>query len=230
MRCSKGIVATRRAAAGGFFVVASDVSNGGDSGLNLGTVKVGDLVVCTSNKRSTGTATATLLSVDGASVAQISTLTTLVASTRYDTGGTSDGAATVQYGFVTTAGSLVLTSTVHDLQAATVYRGLSSVTQAKYQNNGGTTVFDLDFDSTPTGVVIGVIEGGGTSPTSTPTLDDDEDWTAVNFHLHAAGDPYFKAGVQWWSTAQPSGLHGDTDSNFVSNGGQLVAIIEAALA
>lgn len=216
--------------AGGFSVISSDFSNGGSAAdLVLGTVAVGDFVVCTSNRRSTGVAVATAVTVEASSVAQISTLTTLLASTRYDSGGTSDGAAIIQYGFVTTGGNLLLDGIAQENRAATVYRGLASVTQTKSQNNGGATAFDLDFNSTPTGVVIGVLEGGDMA-SGAPTLDDASDWTAVNYHAANGGASYFNGGVQWWSNAQPAGLHGDCLSAAVLNGGQLVAIIEAALA
>lgn len=197
------------------------------------TVEAGDLVVWSSNQRISGTAVAPVPVTSGTATVTPSAY----ASGRYDTNGTSDGAASIYSFEVTAGGSLTIEapSSGYTSAAAQFRSSLGDLSPAQFvadtTANAGAS-FALTFGSTTTGPVVVMLSGGGAATvdpcisfTSSPTP------TLKALHYDVTVSSYRRT-IECWYTGNIESIDdvdGTLDSNVVTAGGRYVVALELAV-
>jgi hypothetical protein len=188
-------------------------------------VEVGDIVIFGYNYRDSGAATPGVPPSTG--TATIGTATTLYASSRYDTIGTSDGGISMYWAPVTGAGDLAFQVATNRITYHMVVPGYNTVVQNAIGGGNASTSPSATLTAEPTGPVLGFALGGGAAD-ATPLSA-----VTAGFTEH---QPYFESsvgGYQKWSasyTGSDQAFGYTCTASQVSAGGAFAFAIELGTA
>ena len=206
-------------------------------GVNIGsgTVQVGDLLLFSSNLRATGTASAPAVTLSGTAT---TTAVTQIDNRRYDTGGTSDGAARTYWCTVTAGGSLTFsTSGSNSYYTSALYRDaegqsltINTTTVAKREGSTNGAPTALSERAAGSSLIWYAQGGGGSGANFNPVLTNG-DFSAAS-QGNGVNGGYHKCGATEVSNDRDILTPGTTTVNGTAtvNGGAVYIFAEIVAA